>query len=84
MTNTTPPPRPAGSERSPGYRGALPPRNDAFARVWVVVVAAVLVLLFVLPLFGVPSRLFPEPTAIPIPSVPASSASFDAVPSASP
>jgi hypothetical protein len=84
MTNTTPPQRPAGPERSPGYRGALAPRNDTIARVWVIVVAGVLVLIFVLPLLGVPSRLFPEPTAIPIPSVPAASGSFEAGPSASP
>ena len=84
MTNTTQPPRSAGPERAPGYRGALPPRNERLARVWVVVVAAVLVLIFVLPLLGVPSRLFPEPTAIPIPSVPAASGSSVAFPSASP
>jgi hypothetical protein len=84
MTDTTPPPRPAGPERAPGYRGALAPRNDAIARVWVIVVAGVLVLIFVLPLLGVPSRLFPEQTAVPIPSVPAASASFEAEPSASP
>jgi hypothetical protein len=84
MTDSSQPPRPTTPERAPGYRGALPPRNDTIARVWVVVVGAVLVLIFILPLLGIPSRLFPEPTAIPIPSEPAASGSFDTVPSASP
>jgi energy-converting hydrogenase Eha subunit F len=79
MTNTT-----SGPDRPPGYRGALAPRNDRLARIWVVVVAAVLVLIFILPFFGIPSRLFPEPTAVPIPSVPVASGSPVTVPSASP
>jgi hypothetical protein len=79
MTNTA-----SGPERAPGYRGALAPRNDSLARIWVAVVAAVLVLIFVLPLFGIPSRLFPEPTAVPIPSIPVPSGSLEAGPSASP
>jgi hypothetical protein len=79
MTNT-----PSGPERAPGYRGALAPRTDSLARIWVAVVAAVLVLIFVLPLFGIPSRLFPEPTAVPIPSIPVPSGSLEAGPSASP
>jgi hypothetical protein len=79
MTNT-----PSGPERAPGYRGALAPRTDRLARIWVAVVGAVLVLIFVLPLFGIPSRLFPEPTAVPIPSIPVPSGSLEAGPSASP
>jgi hypothetical protein len=79
MTNTA-----SGPERPPGYRGALPPRTDSLARIWIAAVAAVLVLIFVLPFFGIPSRLFPEPTAVPIPSVPVASGSLEAVPSASP
>jgi hypothetical protein len=79
MTNTT-----SARERPPGYRGALAPRTDSLARIWVAVVAAVLVLIFVLPFFGIPSRLFPEPTAAPIPSVPVPSGSPNAGPSASP
>jgi hypothetical protein len=79
MTNTA-----SGPERAPGYRGALAPRTDRLARIWVAIVAAVLVLIFILPFFGIPSRLFPEPTAIPIPSVPVPSGSDVAVPSASP
>jgi hypothetical protein len=79
MTNTA-----SGPERAPGYRGALAPRTDSLARIWVAVVAAVLVLIFVLPLFGIPSRLFPEPTAVPIPSIPVPSGSLEAGPSASP
>ena len=81
MTNSA-----TGPERAPGYRGALAPRNDSLARIWIAVVAAVLVLIFVLPLFGIPSRLFPEPTPDPIPSIPIPSASgsLEAGPSASP
>ena len=79
MTNNA-----SGPERAPGYRGALAPRNDSLARIWVAVVAAVLVLIFVLHLFGIPSRLFPEPTAVPIPSIPLPSGSLGAGPSASP
>jgi hypothetical protein len=78
MTNTT-----SGPERTPGYRGALAPRSDSLARIWVAVVTAVLVLIFVLPFFGIPSRLFPEPTAVPLPSVPAPSGSDVAEPSGS-
>ena len=78
MTNTA-----SGPERAPGYRGALAPRTDSLARVWVAIVAAVLVLIFVLPFFGIPSRLFPEPTAVPLPSVPVPSGSEPAAPSGS-
>jgi hypothetical protein len=84
MTNASQPPRPAAPERTPGYRGALPPRTDTLAHIWVAVVGAVLVLIFVLPLLGIPSRLFPEPTAIPVSSAPAASSTLDALPSASP
>ena len=28
-------------DRAPGYRGALPPRNDALARPWVIAVIAI-------------------------------------------
>lgn len=79
MTNTA-----SGPERPPGYRGALAPRTDSLARIWIGVVAAVLVLIFVLPFFGIPSRLFPEPTPVPIPSIPVASGSLDATGSPEP
>jgi len=72
-------------QRTPGYRGALPPRTDALARPWAVAVVVIFALVFILALANVPSRLFPEssPTPIPLPSVSATaSASADA--SASP
>jgi len=61
--------------RDPGYRGSLPPRVDHLARPWVLTVLAAFVLIWVLALAGIPSRLIPEPTAVPLPSVPAPSAS---------
>ena len=71
-------------DRAPGYRGALPPRNDALARPWVLAVVGILVLIVVLSLAGLPSRLFESPSASPqpIPSVEPSS-SLDLLPSGS-
>jgi hypothetical protein len=60
----------------PGYRGALPPRNDALARPWVLIVLGIVVLIFALSLANVPTTLFPSPTPSPL-------ASFSAVPSPS-
>ena len=60
-------------EATPGYRGALPPRDDRLARPWILTVIAVFVLLLVLSALGIPSRLIPDPTPIPLPSVPAGS-----------
>lgn len=61
--------------RAPGYRGTLPPRNDRLAVPWVIAVVAVFVLVFVLAYAGIPSKLFPTPTATPGSSiVPSSSA----------
>ena len=68
--------------RAPGYRGALPPREDRLARPWILLVIAAFVLILLLSVIGVPSRFVPEPTPVPLPSVPAPSGSFDA--SASP
>lgn len=68
--------------RSPGYRGALPPREDRVARLWILLVAAAFILILVLSVLGVPSRFIPEPTPVPLPSVPAASGSLE--PSASP
>jgi hypothetical protein len=74
MTDT----RPA---REPGYRGALPPRVDRIAPIWVATVTGILVLIFVLSALGLPSRLFPEPTVAPSPSIPVPSVSGDPSPS---
>ena len=74
-------------QRNPGYRGALPPRNDALARPWVITVVVIFALMFILALGNLPSRLFPEssPTPIPLPSATATaSASADASTQASP
>jgi cytoskeletal protein RodZ len=72
MTSQTPRPDPVRSE-PPGYRGALPTREDRLARTWVLTVMAIFVLILVLAVLGVPSRFIPEPTVIPLPSTPASS-----------
>ena len=79
MTNTTTDPK-----REPGYRGALPPRDDLLARPWILIVLGLFILIIVLSVAGIPSRLIPEPTPIPIPSLsPVSSESPSAEPSAS-
>jgi hypothetical protein len=72
---TTEPQRDRDRDRQPGYRGALPPREDRLARPWILAVFAIFVLVFVLSFLGVPSRFIPEPTPVPLPSVPAPSAS---------
>ena len=54
----------------PGYRGALPTRNDRLARPWIIIVFAIFVAVILLSLFQVPSRFEPEPTPLPIPSIP--------------
>jgi hypothetical protein len=83
MTKTDP-------ARAPGYRGSLPTREDRLARPWVLTVIGIFVLILVLSVLGIPSRLIPDPTPIPLPSTPASgspeasaSASASAEPSAS-
>jgi hypothetical protein len=71
-----------------GYRGALPARQDALARPWTLAVIAIFLLIFALTFAGLPSRLFVEPTPIPVfPSPSASGApsvSGSGAPSASP
>ena len=70
---TTQTPRPDSTRREPpGYRGALPTREDRLARNWILAVIAIFVLVLVLAVAGIPSRLIPEPTEIPLPSTPAS------------
>jgi hypothetical protein len=79
MTTTEPQrDRDRDRDRQPGYRGALPPREDRLARPWILAVFAIFVLVFVLSFLGVPSRFIPEPTPVPLPSVPAPSASASA------
>jgi hypothetical protein len=70
------------AERAPGYRGALPPRNDKLARPWVLFVAGLFLLVVILSIAGIPSRFLAEPSPAPIPSVQPSS-SFTLLPSAS-
>lgn len=73
------------SDLAPGYRGALPPRGERLARVWVVIVILGFASMFVLAALNVPSVLFPEPTPSPIPSLsPAPSESVSPAPSGSP
>ena len=69
------------SNEPPGYRGALPSREDRLARPWILLVIGIFVLVIVLSVLGIPSRFIPEPTPVPLPSLPASSA--EALPSAS-
>ncbi len=58
-------------KREPGYRGALPIRDDRLARPWVLTVIGIFVLVVILSIAGVPSRFIPEPTAPALPSIPA-------------
>ena len=76
MTSNTDP------TREPGYRGALPPRNDRLARPWILIVLGIFVLIIVLSILAVPSRFIPEPTPLPLPSL-APVSSESAEPSAS-
>ena len=55
-------------ERTPGYRGALPARDDRLARPWILTVIGIFVLILVLSVLGIPSRFVPDPTPIPLPS----------------
>ena len=57
-------------KRDPGYRGALPTRNDRLARPWLIAVIAIFVAIFVLSFLEIPSRFVPEPTPLPVPSIP--------------
>lgn len=67
---TNQPPRGEPVRAEPGYRGALPTREDRLARRWVLTVIAIFVLVMVLAVAGIPSRLIPDPTPIPLPSTP--------------
>lgn len=84
--NTSPKPGP-GSEpprNEPGYRGALPSRVDRLARPWILAVLGIFVLVIVLSIAGIPSRFIPDPTPIPLPSLPPASGSVEPSESVSP
>ncbi len=70
MTSTNDPKR-----DQPGYRGALPTRDDRLARPWIIIVIAIFLAIIVLSAFEIPSRFAPEPTPLPIPSLPATPSS---------
>jgi len=70
MTSTNDPKR-----DQPGYRGTLPTRDDRLARPWVIIVIAIFLGIIVLSAFEIPSRFAPEPTPLPIPSLPATPSS---------
>jgi hypothetical protein len=55
-------------KREPGYRGALPTRDDRLAKPWVLIVFVIFVSIFILSALGIPSRFAPEPTPLPVPS----------------
>ena len=68
----------------PGYRGALPTRDDRLARPWILIVFAIFVAILILSAFEIPSRFAPEPTPLPVPSIPVPSASPSATEEPSP
>jgi len=74
MTSTNDPKR-----DQPGYRGALPTRDDRLARPWIIVVIAIVLAIFVLSAFEIPSRFAAEPTPAPVASLPATPASAPTV-----
>ena len=71
------------SGTEPGYRGALPTRQDRMARAWILLVIAIFVAVLVLSALSIPSRFIPEPTEIPLSSLPPFSESPSASASAS-
>ena len=70
--------------REVGYRGSLPIRDDRLARPWILTVAGIFVLVIVLSVLGVPSRFVPDPTPIPLQSIPAISETPEPSPSETP
>lgn len=82
--NSTTRPNPDFSRNEPGYRGSLPSREDRLARPWILAIVGIFLLVIVLSIAGVPSRFIPDPTPIPLPSLPPSaSASASVEPSSS-
>jgi hypothetical protein len=47
---------------------ALAPRHDTISAIWALTVAGIVALVFLLAFLGLPSRLIPEATPLPIPS----------------
>jgi hypothetical protein len=73
-------------QRATGYRGALPTRNDALARPWVLIVIALFALMFVLSFLGFPSSILSTASPSISPSLslaPSASASAEASASSS-
>ena len=68
------------SERPTGYRGALPTRNDALAKPWVITVIVIFVGIFVLAALGFPSKAFPRASAQPQASVSIAASSSPSAP----
>ena len=64
--------RPNAPRNEPGYRGSLPTRDDRLARPWLLTILGIFVLVIVLSIAGIPSRLIPDPSPVPLPSTPAS------------
>jgi hypothetical protein len=74
-------------KREPGYRGALPTRDDRLARPWILIVFVIFVSIFILSALQIPTRFAPQPTPLPVPSFsepPSPSASPEASDSGSP
>jgi hypothetical protein len=67
----------------PGYRGSLPTRDDRLARPWIIAVLGIFLLVIALSLAGIPSRFIPDPTPVPLPSLPTISESAEPSASAS-
>jgi hypothetical protein len=73
-------------QRPSGYRGALPERQDALARPWVLIVIAIFLLMFVLAFLRFPSSLFSGASGSPQPSnslMPSGSSAASASPNGS-
>jgi hypothetical protein len=73
-------------KREPGYRGALPTRDDRLARPWILIVFVIFVSIFILSALEIPTRFTSEPTPLPVPSFsepPSPSTSESASPQAS-
>jgi hypothetical protein len=74
-------------KREPGYRGALPTRDDRLARPWILIVFVIFVSIFILSALEIPTRFASEATPLPVPSFsepPSPSASPEASDSGSP
>lgn len=67
----------------PGYRGSLPTRDDRLARPWILLVVGIFLLVIALSVAGIPSRFIPDPTPVPLPSLPSFPESVEPSPSES-